>query len=412
MKQIVIIGGGYAGINAALQARKRLHPSEAAITLIDCHPYHLAYTYLYEVATSLETEANLPELKESVTVPIADVIAGTDITFVQAEVTKIDQATNTIKLNSKTTPKITYDYLVAALGSNSNFYGIPGAEEHAVPLKSVHDSFAIRNRIQFLVDAHREDMIKPLLRIAVAGGGFAGVEIAAELKGLLDFLAKDNNYPREKLEVRIIEGANQLMPGLGERVGKAVYNRLKKLGTEIQLDSLITKVDEKFMEFNTGERLEYDCIIWTAGIKARLAPFTEPLETDRGGRIITDITLHPAKFNNIFIAGDLVSVPDQLGKPVPATARHAIDQGKYIGKALASLVQGQTPPPYAPKILGYIVPLGGKWAIFKTPRFYMAGFLPYVFRQIAMFHYFYTIIGLSKAFKLSFLENKLYSRND
>jgi NADH:ubiquinone reductase (H+-translocating) len=408
MKKIVIVGSGYAGVNAGLTVAKKLK-DQASITIIDRESYHLAYTYLYEVATSPENVSNLMQLKKSVAVPIGDIFRNTNVKFQPGTVVKIDSEKNEVHLENTVIP---YDYLVVALGSESNYYGIPGAEENSIGLKSVNNALAIRNKIQFLVEAHKDDMIKPLLRTIVAGGGFAGVEIAAELKGLLDYLSTTNKYPREKLEVRIVEGTNQLMPGLGERVGHEVYKHLKSLGTEIQVNSMITKVDDKFVEFKNGERLEHDCIIWTAGIKAKQIPFTTELELDRGGRIVTDNTLRPTQLRNVFIAGDQASFTGPDGRPLPTTARHAIDQGIYIGRSLAQLVNQAEPTAYNSKVFGYIVPLGGKWAIFKTPHFFMKGFLPYVFRQVAMFHYFYTILGLTRAIKLSFLENELYSLND
>lgn len=410
MKQIVILGGGYAGINTALQANKLLLENEAQITLIDSRPYHLAYTYLYEVASIPKGSANLPDLKESVTIPIASIIKNTQINFIQATVENINNTTQQIYLEDKQV--IPFDYLVVALGSETNFYNIPGAEQYAKTLKSVQDSLEIRSQIQLLVDSNCKALTKPLIRIVVAGGGFAGVELAAELKGMLNRLVDQTGYPPEKLEVRVIEGANQLMPGLGEKVGKTVYKRLQALNTEIQLDSFITEVSDKLITLKNGEQIQYDCLIWTAGVKGKTIPFTTPLETDHSGRIIVNPKLQLNNHNNIFIAGDVAAVKSADGTTTPATARHAIAQGKYIGQTLANIIQNQPQLPFISKTLGYIVPLGGKWAVFKSPKIFFSGFFPYVARQLAMFHYFYTILGLTKSVKLSFLENKIYRKND
>jgi NADH:quinone reductase (non-electrogenic) len=412
MKHIVIAGGGFAGTNCALQLDKLLPKStDVEITVVDRNPYHLAPTYLYEVATSPEELTTLAQLKQSVALPLEDIFAGTRVKFRKANIKQIDADKNEVTLDQG---KLGYDYLVLALGSTSNFYGIPGADKYAIPLKSLRDGFAIRNRIQFLLDAHRMDTTKKTIRLVVAGGGFAGVELAGELKGLLDFLAWKESYPRHKLEVLVVEGTNQLMPGMDEFVGKDVYDRLKSLGTEVMLNSMISNVDENFIEFKDGEKISYDALIWTAGVKATQAPFADmtKVKMDRGGRLLTNGTFQVEQYPNIFSAGDEGCYMDKNGRPLPGTARQAIDQGRYIGHALARIVQNKKPAFYVCKTYGYIVPVGGKWAIFRTPRFYMKGSLAYVVRQLAWFHYFWTLLGLRRAIQLSILENRLYGRND
>lgn len=410
MKQIAIVGGGFAGVATALGLERNLpHSSDVAITLISRQPYHEAHTYLYEVASSPEELTTLAQLKQSVAIPLTDIFAGTRVKFRQTELTRVDQDNHELILSEG---KLNYDYLVLALGSTSNFYGIPGADKYSIPLKSIRDSLAIRNRIGFLLDAHRQEATKENIRIVVAGGGFAGVEMAAELKGLLDFLSWKENFPRQKLEVMVVEGSNQLMPGLGEEVGRDVYTRLKSFGFEIMLNSMITNVDEHFLEFKNGEKLFYDCLIWTAGVKANQVPFVTELALDRGNRILTNSQFQIERYPSIFVLGDEACFLDTNGKPLPGTARQAIDQGRYVGQAIAQILQNKKPQPYICKNYGFIVPLGGKWAIFKSQRLYFKGLLPYVLRQIGWFRYFYSILGLRRAIELVILENRLYGRND
>jgi NADH dehydrogenase len=238
--------------------------------------------------------------------------------------------------------------------------------------------------------------------------------MAAELKGLLDFLSWKENYPRHKLEVAIIEGSGQLMPGMGERIGRDMYDRLKSLGVQVRLNSLITNIDEQFLELKNGEKLSYDSLIWTAGVRAREMPFVDgvKVESDKTGRIMVNPMLQIENYRNISVIGDGTCFMGTDGKPLPGTARHAIDQGKYVAYALTQVMQNKKPQPYSCKNFGYIVTAGGKWAIFQTKRFYMKGFLPYLFRQIGWLHYFYTILGLRRAIRLIILENRLYGRND
>jgi NADH dehydrogenase len=410
MKQIVIAGAGFGGVSTALALNKNLRNSrDVQITLVDRKPYHTAHSYLYEVASSPEELTSLSELKQSVAIPLEDIFAGTRVRIEYGTITKVSALQQRLELDRGA---LSYDYLALALGSSPNFYGIPGAEQFSLPMKTVRDALMIRNRLQFVIEAHRWDTGKKLIRIVVAGGGFAGVETAAELKGLLDFLAWKEQYPRQQLEIMVVEGAHQLMPGMASRMATDVHNRLKDLGIIIRTNSLVTKVDEHFLEFNNGEKLEYDTLIWTAGVKANQVLFSEPIDLDRGNRAVTNERLQLAGHPNIFVIGDASCFLDKQGKPLPGTARQAIDQGKYVGAALAALVENRQPRPYSCKQFGYIVPLGGKWAIMAGRRLYMKGFWPYVFRQLGWLRYFWSVLGLRRAYELSILENRLYGRND
>lgn len=409
MKHIVIIGAGTGGVFCALKLSKRLSPKEVTITLIDPEPYHLFHPSLYEVATSPEEITPVKQLKHSVALPIGEIFKDTRVNFVQARVESLDLVKQTLSIGSK---RIKYDFLVLALGSEANFYGIVGAREHAYPLKSLKDALRIRNQIAFLAQAHRQDITKKSIRIVVAGGGFAGVELAAELKGYLDFLAWENTYPREKLETLVIEGATTLLPGMPNRVLKDVYARLKTLGVEIALNSFISKVGQYLVELKSGERIAYDCLIWTAGVKAQTAPVKEAVIAEKFGRQAVGDFLQLAKHPNVFVIGDEANVRDNFGQNVPGTIPQAEHEAAYLAGIFPDLLQNRNPRPYYPKIYGYIIPLGGKFALLKTRYWYVTGYLAYVLRQLVFFGYFYKLLGFARAWRLWVLQQKLYSRND
>jgi NADH dehydrogenase len=407
MKQIVICGAGFGGLNCALELN-RLMP-EASITLIDQSPYHILHAFLYEVAASDEEVTAMADMARSVAVPIKEVLAGTKIVFRQGTIKSVDGAAKAVQLDHG---QINFDYLVLALGSGANFYGIPGAAEHSLTLKSLRDALSIRNRVEFLVETARLSATRTKLRFVVAGGGFAGVELAAELKGLLDFLSWKNNYPREFLELLIVEGAPQLMPGLAEKVARDTARRLDELGVKVQTKSLITNVTDSLLEFNTGEKLHYDALFWTAGVKANSVPVTPELVLDRGGRIQTTPYFQAQKQNSIFVVGDQTCFIGTDGRPLPGTALQAIDQGKYVAGAITSFSKNKTPDPYQCKDFGYAVPLGGNWGIAITPHVYWKGYLIGFILKIQWFRYLRRLIGLRQAFKLIWLQKKLYSKND
>ena len=167
MKNIVIVGAGFGGLQAALNLEKAFKSRrDIALTLIDKRDYHLFTSNLYEVASSEEEVTSVSQMKKSVTLPLKEVLAGKNIQFIQAEVKEVIATEKKLLLASRSIP---YDYLILALGSESDFYSIPGAEQYALTLKSLPDALRIRNQMEFMVEAHKFDAVKKTLRAVVAG---------------------------------------------------------------------------------------------------------------------------------------------------------------------------------------------------------------------------------------------------
>lgn len=411
MKNIIIAGAGFGGVTVALKLGRVLRgATEARVILTDREAYQLFYPNLYELASSDEELTSLLELKHSITVPVREILRGKDVEFIQGALDKVDIERSEVVVAGKS---IHYDYLILSLGSVSNFYGIPGAQDYAIPLKSANDALRMRDKVEFAVQSRRYDMAKQYVRVAVAGGGFAGVETAAELQKFLDFVAWKNNFPREKIETLLIEGTDRILPGLDDRVARDVYARLHDLGVRVQVSSFISGVDANFLQFKNGEKLEYDCLVWTAGVKAAPAPFfgSGPA-SDRGGRILVDQFLHPAGPPNVYVIGDQACVIDSSGRPLIGNISNAEDQAFYVADSVASVLAGRTPKPFSCRRHGYIIPVGGKWAVVKTPGIYIKGWLGYVIRELVFLRYFAGIIGWSKALRLAWFDEQIYSKKD
>lgn len=410
MKQILILGGGVGGLQTALRlAKKYKRKKEVNITLVDEKSYHLFHATLYEVATSPEELTSLAQLKESVALPFKEIFKNKRISFVQGRVEKIYLKNQYVRVGERRLP---YDYLVASLGSTSNFYNIPGAKENSFVLQSVKDAFLVRNRLEFLIQIRRSTFVKENLRIVIAGGGLAGVEMAAELKGYLDYLAWENGFPREKIETLVLEGAASLLHEMNEQTIIDASGRLRSLGVQIKTNSIIAKVDDHFVELKNGEKLVYDCLIWTAGVKANPLISEPPIETDRNSRIIVNQSLQVPKHLNIFVIGDQAGVLDNQGRPVPGNVPQAVDQAKFVAAAIGDMLNNEKPLRYKVKKIGYLIPLGAKWMILKSGPIYITGLLAYIIRELVFVHYFASIVGWAKAARLIWLENLIYNRND
>jgi len=411
MTKIVIVGAGFGGLQTALGLEKKFRKKkDISITLIDKRDYHLFTPNLFEVATAEEELVSVKQLKSSVTLPIRKILGGKNIKFVQGQINSVEARQNRLQTRGKF---IDYDFLVLALGSQSDFFNIPGAQENSLTLKDLPDALRIRNAVEFAVQNHRMDVNKNTLRVVVAGGGYTGVELVGELKGLVNFLAWKNGYPREKIELEIIEAANKLVPGFDDRLSQDAYDRLRDLDVRVRLSARIAAVDSHLLELMGGEKIAHDVLIWTTGVKACDMYMGSSMTLDKKGRLPVNGFLQLDGHHNIFALGDIARVLDQAGKPVPSSAQDACDQGKYLAKAIPYIIKNQTPPKtYVPNKHGFIVNVGGKWAVMNYKGFYAKGFLAFVIDGLAHLNYYISIIGVWRAVKWYAFQLEMYDRND
>lgn len=410
-KKIVILGAGFAGLTTALNLEKQAKKNSLnlEIILVDKNPYQVFNSNLYEVAASEEELTSIAQVKKTVTVPVAEAIEGKNITFIQDSLVRIHTEQKILELSRQ---KLNFDYLVLAMGSVSDYFGIEGAEEFSISLKTLQDGFRIRNAVEFVVQKHRQDLKKKNINIVIAGGGYTGVELAGELALVLNKIAWKNEYPRERIKIKIVEACPELIAGLSKRLSQDSFNRLQELGVEVLLQSAITKVDKDFIYFLTGEKISYDTLVWSVGIKARSFETTQEFALDKKGRLLVNEFLQTKNFANIFCTGDMVSILKADGRPVPSTAQDAIHQAKYLAKTIVSFLNNSLPEKYAPPAHGFIVSIGGKWAILSIGKIYFKGFFAHFVSKLAHLRYFISILGLVKALKYTLREIKYFSRND
>ncbi len=411
-KNIVIAGGGFGGLNAAVLLAKKFaaHADAAKIIMIDRNDYHLYYQNLYEVAASEEEFTNIADLKHSVALPYSKALPKS-VEFVKGDITAINESEGVITVSGS---QINFDYLVVAMGATSEYFNIPGLNEDSLTLKSLEGALKIRSEFEALVEQHRLDEDKRTLRIILGGGGAIGIELAGELENLKAILSWKYNYPREKIETLVVEGAEHLLPGLPLKVGIAAQQRLHAIGVMTRTDSLITEVTRQHVVLNNGEIINYDMLIWTGGVRSVDIPFAQPAQTDKKHRCMTEQNLGLHAYPNIYLIGDNACIMSGDGKhAMPQTATQAIDHAKYVSSAIAAKILGWRVPNYSPKQQPFATPIKGKWAILLMPNgFMLTGFLAWVLKQLAQVRYLWHLMPLSKAIRETFFEEQLYSRND
>ncbi len=416
-KTILIVGAGFAGFNAAVKlsaALTKKQKEQFEIAIIDRNDYHLYHPNLYELATSEEDFSTIEQMKHSVAVPMKKYLPA-DINCISGEISAIDHKAKKIKLaNGK---EINFEYLVLSLGSKTDCFNIKGLEENSIGLKNIQDALRIRSMAESLVEKHRMDMNKPLIRFVIGGGGFTGVELAGEMANLIEILSWKYDYPLEKLEIVIVEGMSHLLNGLAEKVSHMVYERLKDLAVRVHIHTgnFISEATDKHIVINNGEVMNYDMLIWTGGVRSVELPFTDKtsLQIDNKSRVAVDAKLMVKGAANIFALGDNAMVLGKDGRPLPQTATQAISQADYVAAAIAALVSNEEVKNFEPIESSYIIPVCGKWAVLHLANgFTMYGFWPWIIRQFADLRYFMRLMPFWQAVKLVWFDTEMYIRND
>jgi NADH dehydrogenase len=317
MTKIVILGAGFGGLTAALGLEKKFrNRKDISITLIDRHDYQQFNFNLYEVATAEEEFTSIDQLKAGIALPLKKLLVNSSIKFLQGEVKEIDPQKKVVSVGNK---QVEYNYLVCAMGSQTDYFNIEGAEKFALPLKSLKDALRIRNQIEFAVAAHKLDVNKKNINIVVAGGGYTGVEFAAEAVKIAEIVAWKNNYPLEKIEITLVETASELIPGFSKRLSRDVHDRLRHLGVRVRLSCRIVKAANALLEISDGEQLAYDVLVWTTGIKANPLNIKDLVLRDSKNRCLANPYLQLAGHHEIFILGDQACI-NCNGKPAACSA--------------------------------------------------------------------------------------------
>ena len=385
MPRILIVGGGYAGFYTAWKLEKWLRPGEAEVTVVDPLPYMTYQPFLPEVA------AGSIEPRHAI-VPLRRHLKKTAI--VAAKVTGIDHAskTATITPNIGEPYEFAYDQIVVTAGSVSRTFPIPGVADEAIGLKTIEEAVAIRDRILTTMDKAAGMAPGPerdrLLTVVVVGGGFAGIEIFAELRSFVSGLLKQ--YPEitfEDTHFHLIEAMGRIMPEVSLPTSLWVIKNLAERGAQIHLDTQLKSAVGGVIELSTGESFESDTIIWTAGVMASPMLKGTDLPIEERGRLQVRPDLRVGTADEIVAdawgAGDVSAVPDLSGGGVGGfcvpNAQHAVRQGRLMAKNIVAELRGEALVDYNHKNAGAVAGLGigvgafqsGKIAIKGLPAWFM-----------------------------------------
>ncbi len=377
MKQrIVILGGGFGGLYAAMELEKHLvAKEEVEITLVNRENFFLFTPMLHEVAASdldITTIVN----------PIRKMLRRTN--FFNGAVKSIDLMRKRITvahgIDTDHLHELGYDHLVLALGSVTNFYGIPGLQHHALTMKSLGDALYLRNRlIEHLEEADFEccpALREPLLTFVIAGGGFARIETAAAINDFLrEALRFYSNLTKDMLRVVVVDFVPEILPELGPELGEYARKKLCKRNIEFRLNTKVEGLSDGSVRLSDGHTLVTKTLIWTAGTAPN--PLLESLACDKDrGRISVNEFLEVSGYPGVWALGDCAAVPDKTtGRPCPPTAQHALRQGKVLAHNLVATIRGEAKRPFVFATLGQLAAIGRRTGVAKILGFKFSGFI-------------------------------------
>lgn len=353
--RVVVVGGGFAGLSAV----RALTGTDSDVLLLDRNPYTTFQPLLYQVATGALNPGDVTFALRS----FAGRVGG--VRFRRAGVTGVDAARKCVRLDDDT--EVDYDYLIIACGVTANFFGIPGAEEHARTTYTRAESLAVRDRVLGNLEAFaqgREGAVEPVA--VVVGGGPTGVEMAGALAELRNAGLADA-YPEvdpAKVRVVLVEMTDEVLAPFDPKLRGYAAEALRERGVDLRLGVAVKEVRPDCVVLDDGERLPSAATIWATGVKADDVVGKWSLPQGRGGRIQVEADLRVVGHPDVFAVGDVAADRDE---PLPQLARPAIDGGRHAGKQVRRLLAGRGTEPFVYRDRGISATIGRSDAVIQLP---------------------------------------------
>ena len=375
-KRILILGGGFGGVYAALKLDKTLaRDPDVEVTLVNRENFFLFTPMLHEVAASDLDLTNIVS-------PIRQLLRR--VKFFAGEVGRVDLDRRRVTLvhgSDGHAHEVPYDYLVLALGSQTNFYNLPGLEERALTMKTLGDAVHLRNRvIAAMEEADTEcaaAVRAPLMTFVVAGGGFAGVETVGAVN---DFVrAALRYYPNikpDQVRMVLVHSGPVILPELGEELGRYAQRKLASQGVEIRTGVRVAEATEDGVLLFDGTRVAARTLVWTAGTSPHALCSGLPC-AKQGGRLRVNEFLEVEGYESVWAVGDCAAVPDARhpGKFHPPTAQHALRQGNVVARNVAAAVRGGARRAFDFKTLGQLAAIGRRTGVARILGLKFSGFV-------------------------------------
>ena len=353
--QVVIIGAGFGGLTCA---RSLEALGTVDVTLVDRNAYQLFAPLLYQVATG-----GIPE--DDIAYPIRAAIPG--VHFIRGDVVRITPAGRTVRLEDGTV--LTWDMLVLAMGSVGTTFGIPGVQEFALQMKDIRQARAIKHRLLTTYeDVQRGHKPKEALRVVVVGGGPTGVEVAGAVAEFQKQMVREFPEIAALAHVTLVEAGPRLLPMFSPQSSARAQASLESLGVRVQVNAAVDRMYATDVHLKGGEVLPAGTVIWGAGVAAP-EQWTDLGTSDRANRLVVDG--HLKLGDDIWVIGDMAHARD-VDKggdtPLPMVASVAMQQGRYVARAIDASLRNDAIPPFRYKDKGQMATIGRRLAVVELPN--------------------------------------------
>lgn len=431
---VVILGAGFGGIAAALAlAKKGPGRERCRVTVVDRSPFHTFAPLLYEAATGFIEHENVGSAKllaSGVAIDTASLLSPHGVDFVEDEVTGVNWDLRQVILRDG---QIGFDYLVVALGAETNYFGIKGMQEHAYVLKTSRDADRLRQRIHDCLHMKAEGK-RQAVNVVIGGGGATGVELASEMTMFLrQHLAKRHLRPGD-FHITLVEAQSRVLGAMDPDLSAFALQRLKTLGVHVHLDTAVKEVSHGKVtltprpcrpgetvdqllcdfKFEGPKTMDADIIVWSGGIRG--SSTLERLDVtldERGRRVPVDASFAVPGRKDAFVIGDSALLMDPKTKlPVPWLAQSAMVMGRTVADSIINRMAGRPDAAYRFPAYPVVVPLGGKFAAAKVGKRKLRGLSGWVIHEIASLRYFMTILPFWSALGLWWRGTVMYAKND
>ena len=409
LPRVVIIGGGFAGINLA----KTLANKNIQVVLIDKHNYHTFQPLLYQVSSSgLEPD--------SIAYPLRKILKKHKTSFFRlAEVEQILPERNELITSIG---NLTYDYLVIATGTRTNYFGNEDIKENGMPMKSVPQALNIRSLIlqnfEKAAIAESKEEREAYLNFVVVGGGPTGVELSGAIAEL-----RKNIIPRDykdlnptDMQIHLLEGADRVLPPMSEHASKKAEQFLKKLGVQVHCNTRVEEYDGLKVTTNSDLEMQSETLIWAAGVTgAPVKGLKAEAIVEKANRYNVNQFNQVEDYDNIFAIGDIAQMTtEDYPEGHPQVAQPAIQQGKLLGKNLLRLIDKKPLKPFSYFDKGSMATIGRNKAVVDLKAYKFGGFFAWFVwmfvhlmalvgfrnRVIVLFNWIYNYINFDKAARL------------
>jgi NADH dehydrogenase len=433
-RRILVLGGGYGGIEAAKKLAKRYKKrDDVSITLVDKNPYHTLMTELHEVAGHRVEP-------DSVRVPFAKVFGASKVRVVLDSIVTVDFSA---KKAVSATATYEYDYLVIGAGAEPEFFGVPGIKENSFTLWSFADAMKIRHHTEdtFEKAVGEKDAAKRarMLTFVVAGAGFTGIELAGELIEWRDSMCAKWLVDPADVKVMVVEAMPNILPILEEDLRAKVDTYMRKHGAELRTNTPIIGAEPGVVKLKDGSTIETDTFIWTCGVQG--CHFAGMLDLTKGrcgnrdceimrahgscgladckfkkehrdisgkkGRILVTEEMQSVDHQNVFLVGDNIWFLEN-NKPLPQIVETALQTAEVAAHNIAAAIDGTETKKFKSNYHGFMVSVGGKYAVSNAGGMKLSGFFAMAMKHLINLHYLFGIAGVNQCWeylKHEFLNN-------